>query len=151
MRINRPATAILVLIAVSALQGGSVVAAQTAGGRTPETYPYTMAQFGFPQGELTIIMTDDAQFMPGQITIPVGTTVTWQNASNQIYSVTDVPGSESVRGDTLLPPWAYAFDSGNIGPGRSYSHTFTVTGRYIYFSRGYEMNGMVGEITVIGN
>jgi plastocyanin len=50
--------------------------------------------------------------------------------------------------DSLLPKGGRAFSSGNIMPGATYRHTFTLPGRYRYFCSSHELDGMVGEIIV---
>jgi plastocyanin len=142
MRINKLITAILVLIAGASVQG--VIGAQPA----QESNVYRIMPVAMPQEQPVIAMTDDAQFYPSQMVVPVGTTVIWQNASGLIHTVTDTPGGQSYRGDALLPPGAAPFDSGNIAPGAFYSYTFSIPGTYVYFCRHHEHEGMVGQITV---
>ncbi len=59
-------------------------------------------------------------FVPGTMTVKVGTTVTWSNASSAAQSVTS---------DT-----ANLFDSGSINAGATYSFTFTQAGTFPYHS-----------------
>ena len=59
-------------------------------------------------------------FVPGTMTVKVGTTVTWSNASSAAQTVTS---------DT-----ANLFDSGSINAGATYSFTFTQAGTFPYHS-----------------
>jgi plastocyanin len=76
---------------------------------------------------ITIVNFD---YGPRTVTVGIGTTVNWANASDRPHTVTD-------RGGT--------FDSEPILPGRSASVTFTAPGTYFYFCRvnPSKMNGVV--------
>ncbi len=57
-------------------------------------------------------------YVPGQLTIPVGTTVTFTNKDNANHSATET---------------THLFDSGTVKSGNTYSYTFTTKGIfYIY-------------------
>jgi plastocyanin len=56
-------------------------------------------------------------FTPANITVSVGTKITWNNNDNITHTVTADDNS---------------FDSGNISGGSSYSRTFSVAGTYSY-------------------
>jgi plastocyanin len=93
-------------------------------------------------------MTDANQFQPASLTIPKGSTVTWKNTSQMEHTVTADPAKAAKKGDAALPDGVAPFDSGMIGAGQSYSHTFDVPGTYKYFCLPHEMLGMVGTVTV---
>lgn len=57
-------------------------------------------------------------FSPATLTVPVGSTVTWRNASGVQHTI--------ASRDEL-------FDSRPIDAGKSWSHTFDVPGTYRYF------------------
>ena len=59
-----------------------------------------------------------ADYSINELTIPVGTTVTWTNDDDQIHTVTDAAG---------------AFDSGFLDPGATWSYTFEEAGDFEYF------------------
>jgi plastocyanin len=69
------------------------------------------------------------------VTIPVGDTVTWQNDSVQYHDVTF---------DTV--PW----ESGQVGPGGSWSYTFNTPGIYDYTCQLHLDEGMTGRAVVVG-
>jgi plastocyanin len=75
-------------------------------------------------------------FQPQQITVPVGTTVTWTNADTTAHTVTagtaDAPTGE--------------FDSGNLDPGATFTYTFDQPGTFAYFCSIHP--NMVGTVTV---
>ena len=56
-------------------------------------------------------------FSPSTITVSLNTTVTWTNKDGIAHTVTSDSG---------------LFDSGSIGDGQTYSHTFTSVGTYSY-------------------
>lgn len=57
------------------------------------------------------------KFDPDSITIKVGEKITWNNNDDRDHTVVDSGG---------------AFKSDNIGPGKSFSFTFTKAGTYTY-------------------
>lgn len=59
-------------------------------------------------------------FSPEKITVPAGTEVTWINRDSSNHIVTSTEGK---------------FDSGNIGPGGSYSYIFKDAGGYNYYCK----------------
>jgi plastocyanin len=77
-------------------------------------------------------------FVPANITVSVGTTVTWVNDDPVLHDVTFQAG----------------FGSGGIGsqaPGKSWSYTFTQPGVYLYRCQVHSSDythGMVGVVTV---
>ena len=71
-------------------------------------------------------------YIPGTMTVKVGTTVTWSNASS---------GAETVTSDT-----AGVFDSGPINAGALFTYTFTQAGTFTYHSTN--STTLKGSITV---
>jgi len=65
------------------------------------------------------------QFMPKDLSVKAGTTVTWMNGDDIDHSVTaGEPGQESG-----------AFDSGFFKKGGTYKFTFSAPGTYTYFCK----------------
>jgi plastocyanin len=63
---------------------------------------------------------DDYGYAPGQVRVEEGDRVTWTNEGSQVHTVTsDNPAAED-------------FDSGRLGSGDEYSHTFSEPGTYSY-------------------
>jgi plastocyanin len=91
---------------------------------------------------------DDPMYRPSNIQITAGQTVEWENDGQVSHSVTDDPARANTPGDALLPAGTKPFNSGNVMPGGSFRHTFTLPGRYRYFCLTHEGDRMVGEITV---
>jgi plastocyanin len=98
--------------------------------------------------EPAVTMTNDMAFAPAKLKIPVGTTVHWQNRSHDTHTVTFDPKRAKDPKDVELPEGAKPFDSGDVKPGDSYSHTFDVPGTYKYVCVPHEKMGMKGEIEV---
>jgi len=68
-------------------------------------------------------------YSPASVSIHVGDTITWTNADDQDHTVIAQDGS---------------FNSGNIGSGRSFSHTFTTAGTIAYYCKYHpRMKGAV--------
>jgi plastocyanin len=61
-------------------------------------------------------------FTPDIVEISKGTTVIWTNDDGVGHTVTSITG---------------AFDSGNIGPGKTYSYTFNQAGPFEYSCANY--------------
>ncbi len=99
-------------------------------------------------GAVRVQTTASLSFAPASVTIHAGDSVTWQNVSNLAHTVTADPALADSPRDVHLPPKATPFDSGSIDRGETYSHTFTVPGRYRYFCRMHERDGMIGEVIV---
>lgn len=80
-------------------------------------------------------------FSPANLTVPVGTTVTWQNGSSTTHTVTSATGS------------GVPFGSGNVAAGGTFTQTFSAQGTYNYYCMihgvdGNPPTGMAGTITV---
>ena len=74
-------------------------------------------------------------FLPYQITIHVGDTVTWTNFDNKTHTVTTGTTNSGPVGN---------FDSGIIEPGKSYTQFFGMTGKFQYFDTNNSwMTGIV--------
>lgn len=91
---------------------------------------------GDPPGANTVQMVGQS-FSPTNLEVEVGTTVTWENESSEIHTVTSGANREHDGN----------FDSGNIAPGETYTYTFNETGEFPYFCMPHP--GMEGTITVI--
>lgn len=75
------------------------------------------------------------QFMPGELAVKAGTTVTWTNEDDILHTATSgaTPGTSDGQ-----------FDGPMDGRGKSFSHTFSQPGRYPYFcNRHTSMTGTV--------
>jgi plastocyanin len=72
-------------------------------------------------------------FSPSSLQVNINVTVTWMNDDNIIHSVTADDGS---------------FDSGDVAPGATFTHTFSHTGTYNYHC--IHVSGMAGSIVATG-
>lgn len=80
----------------------------------------------------------ETAFEPEQISVPVGTTVTWDNTSYSAHTVTAEDGS---------------FDSGSdparwLQSEQKYSFTFSRPGTYRYYCIPHQQIGMIGTVVV---
>ncbi len=94
-----------------------------------------MAGLNYAGNNPVVVMSSDA-FLPSNMTIKSGTTVTWINMDFVAHTVTS--GSE--QAPTNL------FDSHELYHMQSFSYTFTLSGIYAYYCDIHP--GMVGTITV---
>ncbi len=107
-----------------------------AGAQQYQTQQGQMQQGQAQQGGQNVtVMIEDNYFSPANITVPVGTTVTWVQSGNNPHTTTSYDG---------------LWDSGILpgGSGQSFSFTFNQPGTYTYFCRPHEAQGMVGSVTV---
>lgn len=108
----------------------------------------------------TIEMTDNLVFDPDDTTVPPGTTVVWENVGRIGHSVTayeeDIPADAAYFAsggfdDEQTARNSYAAgdpDSGDVGGGATFEHTFEVEGEYEYFCVPHESVGMIASLTV---
>jgi plastocyanin len=93
------------------------------------------------------------------VTIPVGTTLTWRDLSNnEPHTVTFPVAGQPLPvlpGDPFTPPMggstydgSHITNSGVINPNGTYSLTFTKAGTYQYFCLFHDASGMVGTVIV---
>ena len=80
-------------------------------------------------------------FRPSNLSITRGTTVTWKNGDSDYHSVTSATGSVET------------YDSGLIGDGATFSHSFATPGIFAYYCTNHGVNGspptgMHGTVTV---
>jgi plastocyanin len=79
---------------------------------------FVLAPVAAAQSDESVAITTTLE--PVQLEIDAGTTITWTNDDGQRHRVRSIDGPE-------------AFDSGNMAPGESFSHTFTREGSYPYY------------------
>jgi plastocyanin len=97
----------------------------------------------------TVTITDAPGYEPDQLFVNLGETVQWQNAGDSPQTVTCDPSRVSNPSTVALPAGAQPFDSGDVRPFGTFSHTFDVAGEYRYVSLHAE-SSMVGTVTVKG-
>jgi plastocyanin len=128
--------------------GGTVLAAGIAPGLA-----------GSKPAQSTVMRFLDDKNTSSNITVPVGTTVTWTNESNNVPHTVTFPaaGQQPPAGppDQIPPSGGSTYDgstltnSGVIPPGKSYSLTFTKTGTFTYYCLFHDgPTGMIGTVTV---
>jgi plastocyanin len=88
-----------------------------------------------------VCMVSNLTFSPATLTISHGTTVTWMNGDAIAHTATSSSSS------------AEAFNSGQLGGGGTFTHTFNTAGTFHYYcqNHGFDGNpptGMSGTITV---
>ncbi len=106
------------------LKGGS------SGSGTPSANSSSAAKT--PAGPVSTISIKAGKYRPKNVTIKVGSSLTWTNNDTVPQTVTsDTPG---------------LFDSGQLAPGATWSYTFTKAGVFPYHSTG--KNGTYGTVTV---
>jgi len=108
----------------------------------------------------TIDMTDELVFDPDELTIAPGDTVVWENVGTIGHSITayedEIPeeatyfasGGFEAEADARSAYQAGDPESGDVGGGGTYEHTFEMEGTYEYFCIPHETVGMLGTIDV---
>jgi plastocyanin len=102
-------TIALLIVALVGLVGCTSVAQPT-----PATTP-SSGSGSTGAGSATAVSIANMAFSPDQVTIKVGDTVTWTNNDSVPHTVT---GSD--------------FDSGQLAPGATFTHTFAAAGTFDY-------------------
>jgi plastocyanin len=102
----------------------------------PSTTPSSAAPATAPAGAGAVTVKQ-FQFMPGELTIQVGTTVTWTNQDEILHTATSgvTPGTSDRK-----------FDGSMDGRGTRFSHRFDQPGTYAYFCSRH--NSMTGKVVV---
>jgi plastocyanin len=93
-------------------------------------------------------MTPQLSFKPSTITIKKGEWITWINNSPIAHTVTSDRAKAHNAPQSVLPPGAQPFDSGDIYQGQTFAHKFDAPGRYVYFCLHHQDEGMVGDVLV---
>lgn len=130
--------------------GGTHLAAGTSG---------PVQSNGLPSQATVLRFLDGDRLNLTSVTIPVGTTLTWTNLSNnEPHTVTfPVAGQPlpPLPGDPFTPriggstyDGSTVTNSGVLNPGDSYQLTFTKAGTYVYFCLFHDEFGMMGTVVV---
>ena len=85
------------------------------------------------QGTNSQVIIQAANFVPLEIDIKPGDTVTWVNRDVNLHTVTSIRYFQD-EDDISHIYIGETFDSGDISPGQSYSRTFAQEGTYDYLS-----------------
>jgi len=93
-------------------------------------------------------MTTTLGFSPQTVTIKVDQVVLWRNQSLFGHTVTFDRSMAENPNDAVVPVGAGPFSSGDIPPGETFAHKFTVPGTYRYVCLKHEGEGMTGTIIV---
>ena len=114
-------------------------AAPTAAATTPQvvataTTRATITPSPSPTPAVAVIEMGDNFFDPAQLTVKVGTTVTWKVVGQSTHDLAARDGS---------------FVNNTMSFGQTFSFTFAKAGRYAYVCTQHEGDGMTGEVTVI--
>lgn len=102
-----------------------------------------------PQSNITDLTTDDkadrcttncvvhikSEYGPKALTVPVGTTVTWNNERSTVHSVTSV--------ETKFAGITPVFNSYGIAPGEQYEYTFNKKWIFDYYCNFADMEGKI--------
>jgi plastocyanin len=87
-----------------------------------------------PTAATALIEMGDHFFAPAQLTVKVGTTVTWRSVGQSTHDLAARDGS---------------FKDPGMSFGQTLSYTFTRAGSFPYVCMQHEGDGMVGVVTVI--
>lgn len=95
-----------------------------------------------------IVRMRSNRYVPSTIRVRIGQTVVWKNVSLATHTVTNDPSAARFPEDASLPDDARPFDSGPLGAGARFEHTFGTPGVYRYFCLLHEAERMVGTVIV---
>jgi plastocyanin len=136
-----PSTALSMRIALLA---AAVVLAACGTRDSRQPAPAAGARLGIVH---MVRMTETNEFAPQEVRIRVGDAVEWRNLSPTGQTVTALRSASPTL--VTLPTGANEFDSGRIASGGTYTHQFTIAGRYQYISIANAGVDMVGTILVV--
>jgi plastocyanin len=142
--IRRGAAGVLMLTLTSVLAGCSSEGDQ---GSSSGPSGYRNGGQAAPRDAATVDIVA-SQFSPQELTIRAGESVLWRNSSSETHTVTADPSKAMNRDDVMLPSGAKPFHSGDLGPGKTYRHTFATAGTYKYVCLMHEQHGMTGTVVV---
>jgi plastocyanin len=122
--------------------GGQQSATASVQGGLNSTVTFTATATGGTQGSVIQVISADAQganrFVPANLTVTLGTTVTWQ-------WVDQAAAHNVVPDDGSTPP-----PSGTLTDApHSYQYTFNALGTFHYHCQLHGATGMVGTVTVV--
>jgi plastocyanin len=82
---------------------------------------------------VVMVWMGEHYYSPASLVVPTGATVMWRMLGTQEHDV-----------------WAYdgSFHSPTMGPGSTFTHTFTRAGTFRYFCVPHYGDGMTGEVVV---
>jgi plastocyanin len=109
-------------------------AATTAPAETTATAAPAVTASPTPTASVAVVEMGDNFFDPAQLTVKVGTTVTWKVVGQSTHDLATSDG---------------LFQNRTMSFGQTLSFTFTKAGRYPYVCMQHEGDGMVGVVTVI--
>lgn len=93
-------------------------------------------------------MTFGLKFEPATVRIRAGQTVEWRNKGFFPHTVTFDASQAEDASHVSLPAGVAPFDSGKIGAGGKWRHTFTTPGEYHYICKPHEDHLMLGVVIV---
>ncbi|HEY9721772.1 MAG TPA: plastocyanin/azurin family copper-binding protein [Oscillatoriaceae cyanobacterium] len=106
----------------------------TTASTAPSTTPTTMPSSAPKTPVQMTVTVKNMAFSPASLTVPVGSTITWDFEDSMLHTTT------SDKGD------AQQWDSGPLGPGNKYPVKFTTAGTYTYHCSLH--SSMTGTIIV---
>ena len=141
MSVRRYGVFLLLLAVITACgaapsQNAPTAAATAAPAATTTAATITAAPTATPTATpaSAVIEMGDHFFDPAQLTVKVGTTVTWKSVGQSGHDLAARDGS---------------FALGAMSFGQTFSFTFAKAGRYGYVCMQHEGDGMVGVVTVV--
>jgi len=126
MHVSNVSLVVFTIITISLSMANAGIYPKTPGaakGSVPATQPTTQAEVA--------VKIENFAFIPKELDIAAGTTVTWQNAD-------DVPHTATSKDDPQV------FDSGPLDTDDKFSFTFSKPGKYAYYCKVHpHMTGVV--------
>lgn len=139
-------------LAPQATPGGASAQQEPAQGAAAQQQPAqngAAPQAGGQAQTHVVEMNLQLKYVPEQLTVSVGDTVTWRTVGPIPHTSTCDPSLAANPAQSVaLPQGAEPWNSGDVGDGQEFSHTFEVPGDYTYFCIPHEAAGMIGSVTV---
>ncbi len=150
---KKPVIGAIVVVVIVAIAGGIVVAtkgsnndsstdmsnmnmssaSKSTASDTNSTSSASNDAHSSPTSNASTVTIENFAFSPANITVKVGTTVTWTNKDSATHTVTGTDGKTGP-------------DSGNLATGKSFSFKYDTVGTYSYHCAIH--SNMTGTVTV---
>ncbi|MDQ4075810.1 MAG: plastocyanin/azurin family copper-binding protein [Chloroflexota bacterium] len=96
----------------------------------------------------TVHMTNDREFAPASLTVPLGSTVVWENQTDRRHAVTTDASHLEEGAPVALPASVAPFTSPDLFTGETWQLRFTQPGTYVYACPYHYQDNMIGSIAV---
>lgn len=96
----------------------------------------------------TVTIVEGRRFEPASLTVPVGSTVVWENLSTRRHAISTDPARFDRDVGVVVPDGVDPFTSIDLVTGQTWKRALTEPGTYVYACPYHADVGMIGMILV---